>query len=92
MRTDLDFCFVHGQLEAEVLDYTEPSDDKVVDCIAKLGMINGSEMKVRTVPGLPNIELRYDVAVLLDQGMKGFHKDTLFNDDMSKMNQRILAK
>ncbi|KAK7981722.1 NAD(P)-binding Rossmann-fold containing protein [Apiospora saccharicola] len=84
---------LRGQLEAEVLDYAEQSDDRVVACIAKPGMIRGPGMEeLTTVPGLPSIELQHVAAALLDQAIKGFQKDTLSNDDMSQMGWRILDK
>lgn len=49
-------------------------------------------MDVRTVPGLPNIELHDIAAALLDQAVNGFQKNTLSNDDMVNIGQRVLAK
>ncbi|KAK8128459.1 nucleoside-diphosphate-sugar epimerase [Apiospora sp. TS-2023a] len=83
---------LRGQLEAEVLDYAAQSDGRVVACIAKPGMIRGPGMELTTVPGLPSIELQHIAAALLDQVVNGFQKDTLSNDDMSQMAQRILDK
>ncbi|KAK8036948.1 hypothetical protein PG991_001262 [Apiospora marii] len=88
----VEVALLRGQLEAQILDYAEQSDNKVVACIAKPGMIHGPGMDVRTVPGLPNIELQDIAAALLDQAVNGFAKDTLSNDDMSQMGQHVLAK
>ncbi|KAK7957010.1 uncharacterized protein PG986_006232 [Apiospora aurea] len=88
----VEVALLRGQLEAQILDYAEQSDNKVVACIAKPGMIHGPGMEVRTVPGLPNIELHDIAAALLDQVINGFEKDTLSNDDMSQLGQRVLAK
>ncbi|KAK8127037.1 uncharacterized protein PG998_002796 [Apiospora kogelbergensis] len=83
---------LRGALEAQILDYADQSNNRVVACIAKPGMIHGPGMDVRTVPGLPNIELHDIAAALLDQAVNGFQKNTLSNDDMVNMGQRVLAK
>ncbi|KAK7928101.1 hypothetical protein PG985_005099 [Apiospora marii] len=88
----VEVSLLRGQLEAEVLDYAEQSSNRVVACIAKPGMIHGPGMELRTVPGLPNIELRHVAAALLDQVVNGFQKDTLSNDDMSQIGQRVLVE
>ncbi|KAK8091031.1 nucleoside-diphosphate-sugar epimerase [Apiospora phragmitis] len=88
----VEVALLRGQLEARILDYAEQSDGKVVACIAKPGMIHGPGMEVRTVSGLPNIELPDIAAALLDQVVNGFEKDTLSNDDMSQLSQQVLAK
>lgn len=46
---------------------------------------------LRTVIGLPKIQLRDMAAALLDQVVNGFEKDTLGNGDMIRIGQKALA-
>ncbi|XXG95719.1 hypothetical protein Hte_001989 [Hypoxylon texense] len=78
---------MRGQLESQILEYSDESNGAVVSCIAKPGMIEGPGMEVRVVPGLPKIELHTIATCLLDQVVNGFEKDTLSNDDMIRMAQ-----
>ncbi|OTA90723.1 hypothetical protein M434DRAFT_22805 [Hypoxylon sp. CO27-5] len=83
---------MRGQLEAQILEYSDQSNGAVVSCIAKPGMIKGPGMEVRVVPGLPEIQLHEIAACLLDQVVRGFEKDTLSNDDMVRIGQLHVAK
>ncbi|KAK9780018.1 putative NAD(P)-binding domain-containing protein [Seiridium cardinale] len=87
----VEVALMRGQLEAQVLEYAEQSNGAVEACIAKPGMIHGPGMDVRVVPGLPNIELHDIAAALLNQVVDGFEKDTLSNDDMSLLGQKVLS-
>lgn len=80
---------LRGHLETEILEYAEQSNGAVVGCIAKPGKITVPGMAVRAVPGLPSIELRHMAAALLDQIVNGFEKDTLSNDDMIRIGQKV---
>lgn len=81
-----------GEAEVRILAYAEESGGSVQACIAKSGFINAPGKVVPKVPGLPTIELRDISAALLDQAIKGFEKDTLFSDDMTRISQKALVE
>ncbi|KAK6212766.1 hypothetical protein LQW54_004855 [Pestalotiopsis sp. IQ-011] len=87
-----DVARMRGQLETQILDFADQSNGNVQSLIAKSGMIHGPGMEVRSVPGLPNIELEEIAAALLDQVINGFEKDTLSNDDMVRIGKGALNK
>lgn len=90
-----------GEAESRVLDYAKKSAGAVEACVAKPGLIDapgkvGPAMKVlqtvgRTIIGLPKVELSEIAATLLDQAVNGFEKETLLNEDLARIGQKVLA-
>lgn len=68
--------------------------------VAKPGLIDapgkmGAAMKFavgigRAFIGLPLIDVRVISAALLDQALNGLEKDTLLNEDLARIGQRVL--
>lgn len=83
---------VQGEAEAQILEYAEQSNGKVQSQIAKPGFITAPGRVMPNVPGLPKIELTDIAAALLDQVVNGFEKDTLSNDDMIRIGQKVSAE
>jgi hypothetical protein len=46
---------------------------------------------VRSIIGLPTVDLSQIAATLLDQAVNGFEKDTLLNEDLVRIGQKALA-
>lgn len=61
-------------------------------CVIKSGFINAPGKAVPNVPGLPKVELQDVAAALLDQVVNGFEKDTLLNDDLTRIGQEALGE
>lgn len=83
---------LQGEAESRILAYAEQSHGAVQSQIAKSGFINAPGKVVPQVPGLPTIELQDISAALLDQAIKGFEKDNLFSDDMTRIGQKALGQ
>lgn len=60
--------------------------------MTKSGFINAPGKVVPNVPGLPKVELQDVAAALLDQVVNGFEKDTLLNDDLTRIGQKTLGE
>ena len=59
--------------------------------VAKPGYIQSPDLDRPPVPGVPTIQLREIGAALLDQVSNGFESDTLSNDDMIRIGQKVLG-
>lgn len=90
-----------GEVESRVLDYAKESGGAVDACVVKPGLIDmpgrtGLMMRAvqtvgRSIIGLPTVDVSEIAAALLDQAIKGFEKDTLLNEDLVRIGQRVLA-
>ncbi|KAK3683430.1 hypothetical protein B0T22DRAFT_467900 [Podospora appendiculata] len=94
-----DYCLMRGAVETLVLDYAQQSKGTVEACIAKPGVINALghtrplwQKGFYALIGLPNIQVSEIAASLLHQAINGAEKDTLSNEDMVEMRQRLLAE
>ncbi|KAI6091829.1 hypothetical protein F4821DRAFT_225682 [Hypoxylon rubiginosum] len=95
-----DYCVLRGEAESRILAYAQQSNGKVDARIAKPGLIeaegktgvlvNVAKTIGRTLIGLPKVHVREISATLLDQAVNGFQKDTLLNEDLVKIGQRVL--
>ncbi|UNI16968.1 hypothetical protein JDV02_003349 [Purpureocillium takamizusanense] len=95
-----DYCVMRGNAESRVLDLAKQSNGSVETGIAKPGLIDApGKMGVatkfavgigRAFIGLPLIDVRVLSAALLDQAVNGLDKDTLLNEDMERIGQRVL--
>lgn len=71
-------------------------------CVAKPGLIDapgktGLVMKAvqtigRSIIGLPEVDVGEIAATLLNQAVKGIEKETLLNEDLIRIGQRVLAE
>jgi hypothetical protein len=85
-----------------VLDYAKDSKGTVEACVAKPGLIDTpgglgfvkdmGRMVLRTVVGLPNVAVGQVAATLIDQVINGFEKDTLLNEDLVRMGEKVLGQ
>jgi len=90
-----------GQVESRVLNYAKESGGAVDACVAKPGLIDapgrtGLMMKAvqsvgRSLIGLPTVDVSEIAAALLDQAIKGIEKDTLLNEDLIRIGQKVFA-
>ncbi|KUI71434.1 hypothetical protein VM1G_07009 [Cytospora mali] len=85
------YGLLRGEAESRVLEFAEKSNGKVQSQVAKPGLIAAPGRVLPTIPGLPQIELSDIAAALLDQVVNGFGKDTLSNDEMTEIGQKMLA-
>lgn len=85
------YGLLRGEAESRVLEFAEQSNGKAQSQIAKPGFITSPGRVLPNVPGLPKIELTDIAAALLDQVINGFEKDTLSNDDMTRIGRKALA-
>jgi hypothetical protein len=81
-----------GETEAKILAYGEHSGGAVESGIVKPGLIDAPGKEKRTVPGVPNVNLSDVAAAMLDQVVHGFEKDTLRNDDLTRIGQNALVR
>jgi len=85
-----------------VLDYAKDSNGAVEACVAKPGLIDApggmglvrdiGRLVLRTVVGLPKVEVGQVAATLIDQAINGFEKDTLSNEDLVRMGAKVLGE
>ncbi|KAK6064201.1 hypothetical protein SCUP515_11946 [Seiridium cupressi] len=95
-----DYCLMRDA-ENKILAYARESNGKVEACAAKAGIIEDpnntpvltkmGRIIIRTISGLPKITVGVISAALLDQALRGFEKDTITNEDMIRVGERILA-
>jgi hypothetical protein len=83
-----------------VLDYAKESNGAVEVCVAKPGLIIAPGRSsiafgifmtvVRTVVGFGKVDVSQIAAALIDQAVNGIEKETLLNDDLVLMGEKIL--
>ncbi|KAI0967750.1 hypothetical protein F4678DRAFT_474930 [Xylaria arbuscula] len=96
-----DYCLMRGEAETRILTCARESNGTVEACVAKPGIIEDPsrtgilskmvENVGRTIIGLPKVNVREISATLLDQTVDSFEKDTLQNEDLVRIGQRVLA-
>jgi hypothetical protein len=88
------------RVECDVLDFVKQSDSKNVQvCVAKPGLIYApghmsalmvvASTIMRSVIGLPRVELDEIAATLLDQAVNGIEKETLLNEDLVRIGRSV---
>ncbi|KAJ7616120.1 nucleoside-diphosphate-sugar epimerase-like protein [Roridomyces roridus] len=85
----IDYSLMRGDAESKILAFAGQSNGAVEACVVRPGLIQAPEREVRNVPGVPNVERVYFVAAMLDQVKNGFDEDTLRNDDLVRIGQRV---
>jgi len=85
-----------------VLDYAKASKGAVEACVAKPGLIDApggmgfvrdmGRLVLRTVVGLPKVEVGQVAATLIDQAINGFENDTLLNEDLVRIGMKVLGE
>jgi nucleoside-diphosphate-sugar epimerase len=88
----INYGLLRGETESRILAYAEQSNGAIQSCVVKPGIIDSPDREKRIIPGVPNIGLHVIAAVLLDQIINGFEKDTLGNDDMIRIGQRVIGE
>ncbi|KAI1386000.1 uncharacterized protein F4822DRAFT_359659 [Hypoxylon trugodes] len=88
----VDYTLMRGEAEVQILEFAENSGGAVQASVARPGMIDSPNRERREIPGVPHVELRDVAASLLAQVVDGFEKDTLVNDDLTRIGQKALAK
>lgn len=88
-------------MESRVLEYAQDSGGAVGACVLKPGLINegdrtGLVVKVaqeigRSIVQLPKVGVDEIAAALLYQAINGLDKDTLLNQDIVTIGQKVLA-
>ncbi|KAM3071418.1 hypothetical protein ACMFMG_009015 [Clarireedia jacksonii] len=96
-----DYFLLRGQVETKVLEFAKDSKGAMEACIAKPGMIDGPgrggliQRSILNVGhgliGFPKIDVKEVAAALLDQVLNGVEKDTLSNEDLIKIGQKVLS-
>ncbi|KAL9620131.1 MAG: hypothetical protein Q9160_005337 [Pyrenula sp. 1 TL-2023] len=84
------YGLLRGEAESRILELAEQSNGVVQAGVAKPGFITAPGKVIPNIPGLPKIELHDIAAALLDQVVNGFEKDTLSNDDLTRIGQKVL--
>ncbi|CAG8979798.1 hypothetical protein HYALB_00011247 [Hymenoscyphus albidus] len=87
----VDAGLLRGEAEGLILKYGRESNGTVQSCVIKPGAIDHLSREKKETPGLPHIKLDDIAAALLDQTIHGFEKDTLTNDDMIRIGQKVLS-
>ncbi|KAI9158000.1 hypothetical protein HJFPF1_05985 [Paramyrothecium foliicola] len=82
---------MRGEIEETLLAFAQESQGKMQVQISKPGFIAGPGRQTPAVPGLPEVQLRDISAALLHQVLHGFEKDTLSNDDLTRIGQKTAA-
>ncbi|KUI52602.1 hypothetical protein VP1G_00065 [Cytospora mali] len=85
------YGLLRGEAKSRVLEFAEKSNGKVQSQVAKPGLIAAPGRVLPTIPGLPQKELSDIAVALIDQVVNGFEKNTLSNDDMTKVGQKVVA-
>lgn len=85
-----------------MLKYAKDSNGAVEATVAKPGLIDapgkrGIAMQIlstigRSIIGLPKVEVSEIAATLIDQAVNGIEKDTLLNEDLVRIGQKVLGQ
>ncbi|KAK7754646.1 hypothetical protein SLS62_003430 [Diatrype stigma] len=96
-----DYCLMRGDAENRILEYARKSGGAVQACVAKPGIIEdpskiGALEKVgrivlRSIVGLFKVNVDIIAAALLNQAVNGFEKDTLQNEDLSRIGTVVCS-
>lgn len=92
---------MQGEAETRVLDFAKNSNGAVEACVAKPGLINapgrtglvmGALRSIGSaIISLPVLDVSEVAATLLEQAINGIEKETLLNDDLVRIGQKVLA-
>ncbi|TGO50197.1 hypothetical protein BCON_0189g00210 [Botryotinia convoluta] len=96
------FRFIYGEAESRVIDFAQASNGTVEACIAKPGLIDGPDRRQglvgsvlltlgRSLIGLPKVDVNRIAATLLEQAVKGIEKETLSNEDLVRIGDKVLS-
>ncbi|EEA18734.1 hypothetical protein TMatcc_010724 [Talaromyces marneffei ATCC 18224] len=97
-----DYGVLRSRVENQVLDFAKQPDGKNVQvCITRPGLIYApghmstltvvASTIMRSLIGLPRVELDEIAATLLAQAVNGIEKETLLNEDLVRIGRRVLA-
>ncbi|KAI9647089.1 hypothetical protein NHQ30_005091 [Ciborinia camelliae] len=93
---------MRGEAENRVLDFANASNGAVEACVAKPGLIDGPDRRQgvlvktvttigRTIIGIPKVDVSQIAATLLEQAINGIEKDTLLNEDLVTIGDKVLT-
>ncbi|KUL86756.1 hypothetical protein ZTR_04781 [Talaromyces verruculosus] len=96
-----DYGVLRSRVENHVVDFAKQSDNKDVQiCITRPGLIYApghmstlmvvASTIMRSLIGLPRVELDEIAATLLDQAVNGIEKETLLNEDLLLATRLLL--
>ena len=64
----------------------------MIDTPGRTGLMMKAVQTVgRSIIGLPTVDVSEVAAALLDQAIKGLEKDTLLNEDLIRIGQKVFA-
>ncbi|VUC29976.1 unnamed protein product [Clonostachys rosea] len=96
-----DYLLMRGDAETKILTYAKESNGLVEAQVTKTGIVEDpnkinpvakvGRAFLRSLVGLPKVNVEDAAAALLDQAIKGFTKDTLLNEDLVRIGQARLA-
>ncbi|KAF5879573.1 putative nucleoside-diphosphate-sugar epimerase protein [Botrytis fragariae] len=97
-----DYLLMRGEAESRVIDFAQASNGTVEACIAKPGLIDGPDRRQglvgsvlstigRSLIGLPKVDVSQIAATLLEQAVKGIEKETLSNEDLVRIGNKVLS-
>ncbi|TGO30998.1 hypothetical protein BPAE_0002g00910 [Botrytis paeoniae] len=97
-----DYLLMWGEAESRVIDFAQASNGSVEAFIAKPGLIDrpdrrqglvGSVLSTigRSLIGLPKVDVSQIAATLLEQAVKGIEKETLSNEDLVRIRDKVLS-
>ncbi|ATZ48344.1 hypothetical protein BCIN_03g05690 [Botrytis cinerea B05.10] len=97
-----DYLLMRGEAETRVIDYAKASNGTVEACIAKPGLIDGPDRRQglvvsvlstigRRLIGLPIVDVSQIAATLLEHAVNGIEKETLLNEDLVKIGNKVLS-
>uniref|UniRef100_A0A8H7NJK5 NAD(P)-binding domain-containing protein n=1 Tax=Bionectria ochroleuca TaxID=29856 RepID=A0A8H7NJK5_BIOOC len=95
------YLLMRGDVETKILNYATASNGTVEAQVTKTGIIEDPAQLsavsklgrafLRSLVGLPMINVDVIAAALLDQAINGFEKDTLLNEDLVRIGETRLA-
>ncbi|KAJ7644755.1 hypothetical protein FB45DRAFT_987977 [Roridomyces roridus] len=86
----IEYSLMRGDAESKILAFAEQSNGAIQASVVRPGMILAPERETRNIPGIPTIERVDFVAAMLNQVKNGFEKDTLMNDDLVRIGQKVV--
>ncbi|KAF7907561.1 uncharacterized protein EAF01_005147 [Botrytis porri] len=96
------YLLMRGEAESRVIEFAQVSNGMVEVCIAKPGLIDGPDHRQgwvgsvlstigRSLIGLPKVDVGQIAATLLEQAVKGIEKETLSNEDLVRIGDKVLS-
>ncbi|KAH8900017.1 hypothetical protein GQ53DRAFT_776769 [Thozetella sp. PMI_491] len=93
------YSLMRGETENQVLAFAAEHAGEVEASVAKCGLISGNSMlrtmmasAARALTSTPTLTVQDLSAAMIDQALKGFEKEEMSSEDLTRIGKEMLAK